>query len=178
MKTLAYTCCVFVAACAASGGGATGSSGLAGDGDGKADGAAASGGLKTGTYTWSCHDAHDPTNTNFLVSFKHSGHTILDEQIAGYHVVENGVHRAASDVGHDVGDIKIGSLTFLDTQELKFSLSLMDYSDNLQWLVYLQADPAGQNGSYFGVLLSTFESSDGDGLIHPYSVALACDVTM
>ena len=168
-------CCVFVAACTSASSPTGDQSGLAGDG--KADGAAPSGGLTSGTYTWMCHNAGTPDNSNFQISLKHRGKTILDETIATYHVIENGAQRADSDIGHEVFDVKPSAITFLDSQELKFSLGLQDYSDIQHWLVYLQADPAGENGAYFGVMMSTFQSSDGDDLLHPYSVALACTVT-
>src|SRR5262245_56806905 len=133
MNRLPFVCIAFTAACA----GTDTADGLTEDG--KADGAASSGGLKSGTWTWSCHNRGTPDNSNFIVELTHRGRTILDETIATYRVIENGAQRADTAIGDSVLDVVPSPVTFVDTQELKLSLSLQDYSDRQSWLVYLQA---------------------------------------
>lgn len=143
-----------------------------GGGDGKADGYPSPNSLRSGTQTWSCHERAEMPSPDFNVELVHQGTKILSETIGIYHVIEGGA--PVEDVGQEVFDVFPSAVSFLDSQELKFRLALQDYSDVMSWTVILQADPDDTADSYYGVLMSTYESSDGDGMLHPNSVLLQC----
>src|SRR5262249_23261845 len=98
---------------------------------------------------------------------------IIEETVDSTTVIKNG---KVETEGFSFDNVPT-KLTFLDNQEIQFNLKFQSYSEYHTYIIYLQADPDGPHASYGGALISTYQSSDGDGFLHPQSMVLSCTVT-
>jgi hypothetical protein len=131
--------------------------------------------LTKGTLSWKCKDPGNPNNTLELV---HAHLAITTETIGGYLVVKDGKQVADQSTASMVFNIDAGPLMFhAGGQQIELTASLQDYSDIMSWRVFLQADATDLPDTVFsGVMLSIYQSSDGDDLLHPDQALLTCDV--
>jgi hypothetical protein len=138
--------------------------------------------LANASLSWTCTDpqATGMNANRALVQLTHKGRTIVSETVEIYTVIKDGKQQDDRAIGQEVFNVKPSQLTALDEQELKLTLSLEDFSDERSYTVILQRNPDSDGGgtsAFAGVLLDTFQSSDGDDLLHPRARLLACTVT-
>jgi hypothetical protein len=129
--------------------------------------------LTKGTLSWKCKD---PGNANYTLDLVHAHKAVTTESMGGYDLVTDSKPTDYSK-SPTVFGVNTSELTFhLNGQQIELSASLQDYSDKMSWQVFLQADGEDTGTSYTAVMLSTYQSSDGDDQLHPDEAILQCDV--
>jgi hypothetical protein len=130
--------------------------------------------LEKGTLSWKCKGSAGGYQ---MLSLVHSGKAVWAETVEAYDVIKDGAQVADQSAASTVFNIKVGAPVFHEGgQQVELTASLQDYSDILSWQFILQANTDFSGTTYSGVALSTFESSDGDDLLHPSAQLLSCKV--
>jgi hypothetical protein len=102
------------------------------------------------------------------ISYK-SNMQIDELKIQNYQLVKDGVTLPDSEIGRSVFGVNVSPLTASEDGTLQIEMSLHDYSAISSWKAVLS--PATLEAA----VVTTYQSSDGDDLLHVGTQSLKCE---
>ena len=138
------------------------------------------GGAHTGGQNWSCFNSSG--EKVFAVTI--IGNKIVHEKVEGYHVIEDGElvkeskvelltdpHKKQVYFSDSVFAVNPGEIE-TSNGAIHLNLALRDYSEVHTWKIKLQVN----DNKPQAIIQSTFQSSDGDDLVHQESKKVDCNL--